>query len=239
MFYAPLNGITWSIGAIATTRFGLRSLKSHKENLNPIAKIYGYVGITLGIAFFFYGIPALLTNNTSALKYTMLSADVFVQLSMQILVWLMWFLGLRNYMKLRYLLTISGVYSLILLVYEAFTGHVTITSSPHYIVNYIDKPLVLIMQGVIYISLALPLGYYFLLQVPKQTNLNAKLKNFMNAMIFFFVSIAATSNNIFDKGGDTESSALVLGIFFIVFLIVSFIPRNSFLREEKQLKSAK
>jgi hypothetical protein len=52
-------------------------------------------------------------------------------------------------------------------------------------------------------------------------------------MVFILVSVAATANNIFDKGSDTVSSATTLAIFFTVFLFISLIPSRSEVKGKK------
>lgn len=226
MFYAPINGITWAIGSIPTLRFGIRSFQPYETRKNPVAKIYGYFCTILGLSFLCFALPMFITNDTHILKYTSWGADVLIQIGMQVLIWLGWFLGLRNRIRLGYLLAIGCTYSFVMLTYEFFSSSATI-DNVHHLVVYSNHPPVLIMQCIIYLGLSWPIAGYFLFQLPKQSDLKAKLKNLMNASIFFVVSSAVSANDIFDKGSDTVSGDLVLVIFFVLFLIISFVPRKN------------
>jgi hypothetical protein len=185
--------------------------------------MYGVLALTFGTALFFFGVPGLTTGDTSVLRYTYFFADLFVQISMQVQVWILWFLGLRNYARLDYLYLFSIPFSAVLMTLQALTSHVEISRSPHLVI-YTDKPAVLILKSIIYVAIALPIGYFLLRQAPRQTSLRSKLKSFMAGMTFIVVCIAATTNNIFDKGSDTQTSATVIAIFFVIFLLTN-LPR--------------
>jgi len=232
MLYAPINAITWTIGSIPTTRFGIKGLMTYRKTKSPFSRRYGLMAVLLGFSFFMLGVPPLFTQDVGILHITSFIADVFVQAGLQVLVWLLWFIGLRKYFKLSQLLSVSIIYSVVLLTIELMTSHVIIQIHPS-LVQYVDKPIVLILKSIIYLALALPLGFFFLAQVPKAPDLIAKLKSVMTAMVFILVSVAATANNIFDKGSDTVSSATTLAIFFTVFLFISLIPSRSEVKGKK------
>ena len=226
MIYDPINAITWTIGSVPTTRFGIKALVSSKQSRSPFSNKYGYMAILLGLAFFLLGVPALFTRNTDILKATSFLADISIQTGMQILVWMVWFIGARKYFKLMQLLSITITYSIILLMLELFTSYVKVSTHPN-LVLYIDRPIVLALKSFIYLVLALPLGYFFLTQVPKAVGIISKLKAIMTSLVFIIVSVAAASNNIFDKGADTVSSSTTLAIFFTIFLFISFLPSTA------------
>jgi hypothetical protein len=226
MFYTPLNGFTWSLGSVASWQFAIKALFSYRSNHNPLAGIYGLLGVSLGMALFFFGVPALVTNNVHMLKYTYFLADLFVQVTIQVEVWLLWFIGLRAHINLRNLLAVTVPFSIVLLSAELLTSFVTISTKPNLVI-YTDKPLVLVLKSIIYMAIALPIGYFFLRQIPKQPYFLAKAKTLFSGLIFIILSSAATSNNILDKGSDTVSSATILGVFFALFLIVNLLPRSS------------
>jgi hypothetical protein len=94
---------------------------------------------------------------------------------------------------------------------------------PH-IVNYLDNTFVLVLQSIIYLSICLPVGYFFLLQIPRQPSAWLKIKSLLNAVIFISISLAATWNNLFDKGADTKNSAIFLAVIFMIFLVFSWLP---------------
>lgn len=219
----PINSLAWSIGALALYSFVIKSWRSYHLTRNPLARMYGVLAFTFGTALFFFGVPGLLTEHTSILRYTYFLADLFVQISMQVQVWILWFLGLRNYARLDYLYLVTIPFSAVLMTLQAMTSSVEISHSQN-IVIYTDKPAVLILKSIIYVAIALPIGYFLLRQVPQQVSLRAKLKSFVAGMAFIVICIAATSNNIFDNGSDTPTSATVVAIFFIIFLLTN-LPR--------------
>lgn len=217
--HVPINAITWTLGCIALYAFGFKSWRIHRLTKNPLAQMYYVIGATFGTALFFFGVPGLLTQNAHILRYTYFLADFFVQVSMQVGVWILWFLGLRNRVRLQSLYIFTVPFSVLSITLEVLTSHVGISRSP-YLIVYADKPPVLLLKSIIYVAVAMPLGYFFLRQVPSQTSLRAKAKSLVAGLTFIVVCLAATSNNIFDSGSDTPTSATVVGGFFIFFLLV-------------------
>lgn len=224
MIHLPINAIAWSVGALTLYTFSIRSWRTYKRTQNPLAQMYSLISLTFGTALFFFGVPGLLTRDAHILLYTYFAADFFVQVTMQVGVWVLWFLGLRNSIFLRYLYLLTIPFSLVLLTWEVLTSHVSVSQSP-YLIVYADKPPVLILKSIIYVAVALPIGYFLLRQVPKQVTWRAKLKSFTSGMIFIAVCLVATSNNIFDKGSDTPDSARTVLIVFIIFLLAQ-MPRG-------------
>ena len=226
----PINAITWTIGAIAYYAYAARSWASYHAAKNPLAHIYFWMTLIFGTAFLLFGAPALLFIDPLRLRVTYVLADVFVQAGMQTQVWLMWFIRFRNRFRLRHMLALSMTFSAILLIIEAATSTVSIQASP-YLVIYADKPIVLILKSIIYLSVAMPLGYFFVRQAPAQPSLRGRLLSLLTGFIFLGVGLSATSNNIFDRGSDTLSSALVTGGIFVVTFILCAFPRRWFKRK--------
>ncbi|HEX5743884.1 MAG TPA: hypothetical protein VFX84_00310 [Candidatus Saccharimonadales bacterium] len=218
----PINAVAWSVGSLALYIFAFRSWRSHRITGNPLARMYYVLGLTFGTALFFFGVPALVTLDTRILRYSYFFADLFVQISMQVQVWLLWFLGLQRRVRLDYLYLATIPFSAILMTLQATTSQVAISLSP-YLVVYTDEPVVLALKSIIYVAIALPIGYFLLRQAPQQTSFRAKLKSFVGGMTFIVICLAATSNNIFDKGSDTPASAAVVLSFFIIFIIVQLL----------------
>lgn len=224
LMHVPLNSITWTLGAVALYTFGFKSWRSWRRTANPLARMYYTLGAVFGTALFFFGVPGLLTQDTHILRYTYFSADFFVQVSMQVQVWILWFLGLRNRIRLRHLYLVTIPFSILSITLEVLSSHVGISQSP-YLIVYADKLPVLVLKSIIYVTIAMPLGYFLIRQAPRQTTLRAKAKSFTGGMIFIGVCLAATSNNIFDKGSDTRSSAITVMVFFTIFLLAQ-LPRS-------------
>lgn len=222
----PINAISWSMGALALYTFCLKGWRSYRLTRNPLGRIYLVLGLTFGTALFFFGVPGLFTHNTHILRVTYFLADLFVQISMQVGIWLLWFLGLQGRVRLDYIYLATMPFSAILMTLQALTSRVSIDTSQDLIV-YADKPSVLILKSIIYVAVAVPIGYFLLRQVPLQTSTKAKLKSFMAGLTFIVICVAATSNNIFDNGSDTPvSSAVVAGFFLVFFLTQLARPAN-------------
>lgn len=220
--YLPINAMAWSVGAAALYLFALRSWRSHRFTGNPLARMYFVLGLTFGTALFFFGVPALFTRDLGVLRYSYFFADLFVQISMQVALWLLWFLGLRNRVRLIYLYLVTVPFSAVLMTLQATTSHVEVSRSP-YLIVYTDKPAVLILKSIIYVAIALPIGYFLLRQVPRQTSFRPKVKSFIAGMTFIVICLAATSNNIFDNGSDTPTSAAIVLSFFIIFAVIQLL----------------
>lgn len=222
MVHVPINAITWSLGAAALYTFALKSWLSYRRTHNPLAQMYYVLGLAFGTGLFFFGVPGLFTQNLHILRYTYFLADFFVQVSMQAALWLLWFLGLRSRLRLSYLYIMTIPFSAVLMTLQALTSQVSLSQSP-YLIVYTDKPAVLILKSIIYLAVAMPIGYFLIRQVPSQISLRAKLKSLTAGMTFILVGLAATINNIFDKGSDTADSAIIVAGFFVIFLIVQLM----------------
>lgn len=222
MIDVPINCITWSLGSLALYTLALKSWLSYKRTRNPLARMYYALGLTFGTALFFFGVPGLFTENLHVIRVAYFLADLFAQVSMQVQIWMLWFLGLRNRVSLGHVYLVSLPFSAVLVTLQAMSSHVGLSQSPH-LIMYIDKPVVLALKSIIYVGVAVPIGYFLIRQVPSQTSLRAKLKTFMSGMTFIGVALAATSNNIFDKGSDTQQSATIVAGLFVVFLLVQLL----------------
>ena len=222
MIHVPINSITWSLGAAALYTLAWKSWRSYRRTRNPLAQMYLVLGLTFGTGLFFFGVPGLFTQNLHIIRYTYFLADLFVQISLQAALWLLWFLGLRNQVRLYYIYLVSIPFSGVLMTLQALTSQVGLSQSP-YLIVYTDQTPVLILKSIIYLAVAMPIGYFLIRQVPLQTSLRAKTKTFMSGMAFIVVGLAATSNNIFDKGSDTQQSAIIVAGFFVFFLLVQLL----------------
>jgi hypothetical protein len=218
----PINSIAWSVGSLALYVFAFRSWRSYRITRNPLARMYTFLGLTFGSALFFFGVPGLFTENTRLLRYSYFFADLFVQISMQVQVWLLWFLGLQRRVRLDYLYLVTIPFSAVLMTLQALMSHVEISRTPHLVV-YTDKPIVLVLKSIIYMAVALPIGYFLLRQAPRQTSFRSRAKSFVAGMTFIVICLAAVSNNIFDRGSDTPESAAVVLSLFIIFTIVQLL----------------
>jgi hypothetical protein len=223
---APINAVTWTLGAVSLYIFAWKSWRSFKLTRNPVARMYVVIGLSFATALFFYGVPGLFTLNTHILRCTYFLADLFVQISMQAGLWLLWFLGLRNRFPLNRIFLVSIPFSAVLMTLQAMTSHVAVSTSPLLII-YTDETPVLILKSIIYVAMAAPLGYFFLRAAPGQSTLRAQIKSLVAGLFFIVVGIAAVSNNIFDKGSDTERSATVLAVFFVIFILVQLLRPSS------------
>lgn len=225
MLDGPINAYTWTLGCVAMAVFAFKSWHLYGLTKNPLAIMYTTVTVTLGVAFFFFGVPPFLTNNDAILKYTYFMADLWVQIAMQAMAWLLWFIGLRMVIGLRPLISVTATFSAVLLTLQLLSSQASVSQSPHLVV-YADHMPVLIMKSVIYIVIAWPIGYFLIRQAFRQPNTRAILKSLTTGLIFILVSVAATMNNIFDKGSDTVTSTSIVAIFFGLFLLVASLPRT-------------
>lgn len=218
----PINAVAWSVGATALYLFVIRSWRTYRITRNPLGQIYTILAFTFGTALFFFGVPALFTQDTHILRVTYFMADLFVQISMQVQVWALWFLGLRNHARLGYIYMVTIPFSAVIMTLQAMTSHVTVSQSP-LLVLYSDETAVLILKSIIYVAIALPIGYLLIREAPRQVSMKAKAKSFVAGMTFIVIGLAATFNNIFDNGSDTPGSAAVVLTFFIIFVVVQLL----------------
>ncbi|MFI5271191.1 MAG: hypothetical protein ACHQT9_04060 [Candidatus Saccharimonadales bacterium] len=220
---APINAYSWTFGAIAVYAFTIKSIASYERTRNPLARIYSFLGFFFGTAMLFFGFPAFLTSNESILKYTSFSADVSLEISVLLSLWLTWFIGLRQYISLKYIIGFIFPLSVLALTMEFFTSSAHVSQNPH-LVQYTNTMSVLILQSIIYALVAFPLSYFLLKHVPDQITLRAKFQSLVSGLIPLIVASAGISNNIFDKGSDTKQSAIELSIFFAIFFLAQ-LPR--------------
>lgn len=222
---APINAYSWTWGAIAVYAFTIKSTLSHRRTKNPVARIYSWLGFWFATGMLFYGAPGFFTNDISVLKHTYFVADICIQTSMQFGVWLAWFIGLRSYISLKYLLGISIPLSILTMIIEYSTSMVHVSQNPH-LLQYTDIFTLLVLKTITYTLVGLPLAVLLLRQVPNQTTLRSKFQSLVSGLIPVIVVGAAVSDNIFSKGSDTVESSIELIIFFTVFFVAQ-LPRPS------------
>lgn len=225
MHHIAFNGVPWTIASVLVYRFGIKGYRSYRKSKNPLSKIYGFLGLTLGTSLFFYGVPILITINADIIKYTYFIGDLFAQIAMQINIWLLWFIVFRYRVRLRNILIFSVPYSVILLAIQLKTSYITYSYNP-LIVGYNDHTSLIILKSIIYIGVAWPLGFFFLHQLPSQPDLLTKFKSLIIGGMFILISGIATYQEITDKGADTYNSALFSLVIFLVFLAGSLIPKS-------------
>jgi len=220
---APLNAYSWTWGAIAIYGFMVKSIASYRRTRNPLAKIYAYVGLSFGTGLLFFGLPGFFTQNVHVLKDTYFLADLSVQISLQFAAWMLSFIGMKSFLKLKYMLAVTIPLSVVIMILKITSSHVSISHAQNLIV-YTDQPILLILKSVIYILIAMPIAVLLIRQVPNQATLRAKFQSFIAGIIYAAVCIAAVSNNLFDKGSDTRDSSLSLIVVFTIFLLAQ-LPR--------------
>ncbi len=225
MFGIPYNSIAWLLGFFAVYTFGFRSLLAYRETGNQVAKIYFGMTMAYGLGFFTYGILGVFTLDPNKLLISYVLGDLGVQIGIQFQVWLLWFIGLRNRLRLRYLLIASFSFSTILMILEAYTSKVSVSPSPLLFVS-VDIPVVLVMKCILYIAICWPLGYFFLTQSRLQPTTRAKVTSISTGLLFLIVSGAAVLNSITSGGSDTYESSLIDAGIFLIFWIVNLIPRK-------------
>jgi hypothetical protein len=167
MHQIPYNSFSWFLGFVGLFLFSLRSLAAYKETGNQVAKIYSRMSMAFALGFLFFAIPMALTLDPAVLtKYYTLS-EIPVQIAVQLEIWLLWFIGLRNKIHLRYLLLVSIVLSIIIIGTEIGTSHFVITQNP-LIATSVDILFVSFLKSILYIMISWPLGFFFIAQAKLQ-----------------------------------------------------------------------
>lgn len=225
MFDIPYNALSWLLGSLAVFTFGFKSLAAYRETGNKVAKIYFGMSMAFGAGFFFYGIVACFTLDTSAIRISYLLGDLGVQIGIQFQVWLLWFIGLRHKIRLRILLLLTSSISGVIMIVESFTSQVAIRLEPLLFISS-DEPIALILKCVLYIFVTWPLGYFFLSQAKIQATTKAQLTSTATGLIFIVVSAAAVFNSITNGGSDTYESSIINAVIFVMFLTANLLPRQ-------------
>jgi hypothetical protein len=230
MFGIPYNAISWMIGFLAVYTFAYRSYLAYKKTGNEIAKIYCGMSLAFGIGFLFYGVLTPFTTDLTILLKSYLFSEAAVQVGVQFQVWLLWFIGLRNMIRLRYLLCISLTFSILILIVEVLTSKVFLSQSPLLFITK-DIPLALGLKCLVYIATSWPLGYFFIRQSGLQQNLKAQLTSIATGLIFIVVSGATVLKSIIAVGSDSYDSAVINAVVFLIFLALNLLPRRLSLYE--------
>lgn len=230
MFGIPYNSISWMIGFVAVYTFAFRSWMAYRKTGNEIAKIYFGMSLAFGLGFLFYGVLTLFTFNPIYLFKSYIFSEFAVQIGIQFQVWLLWFIGLRNMIRLRHLLCASITFSVLILIIEIFTSRAFISQSPLLFISK-DIPIALGLKCMLYIATSWPLGYFFIKQSGLQQNLKSQLTSIATGLIFIVISSATVLNSIVAGGSDSYESAVVNAAVFLIFLAVNLIPRRLTLYE--------
>ncbi len=221
----PINSITWLVGFIPTFIFSIRSYRIYHTTKNPVALGYSIFMILIALCLLFFGLPTIFTQNFEILKRTAFMANLFLQVGLLVLLWLAWLLIFRKKINLFFIMTLAILYTGFMLIREYSTLQVYITYPPR-LIHYLNIPLVLVMQSIILLVLAVPIGFHFLWQSSAQKDSLSKLRAIMTGLLFIIVPLAATSTNILNKGNDTFTSTLIEFIFFVFLLIALILPKS-------------
>ena len=221
MFGIPYNSMAWLIGAVSVFLFSWKSFLAYKESGNQIARIYFWLSMAFGIGFLAYALPPIFVRDENIIKITYILSEAGVQIGLLIQIWLLWFIGLRNKVRLRYLYAVGVPYSAAIILIEALTSTVTINPAPLLIAQS-DITIALIMKYINFFVICWPLGYFFIVQAKLQPTTKARITSITTGLIFIIVSAGAITAG----GGDTVTSSLIDGIIFFFFIIINLIPKR-------------
>ncbi|MEO7617344.1 MAG: hypothetical protein ABIS59_00720 [Candidatus Saccharibacteria bacterium] len=225
MHEIPYNSYSWFLGFIALFAFSLRSLAAYNETGNQVAKIYSRMSMAFAFGFLFFAIPMALTLDPAVLTHYYPLSEIPVQIAVQLEIWLLWFIGLRSKIHLRYLLMVSIPLSIIIIGTEIATSHFVVTQNP-LIATSVDILFVSFLKSLLYIMISWPLGFFFIAQAKLQPTLRAKITSVMTGLVFLIVSLGAVASSFTSGGGDTYSSTVIDGILFVMFSVVNLMPRR-------------
>lgn len=203
--------------------FAYKSYLHYRSSHNPMANINVYFGLALGVGLFWYGVPVIFTRDPNILLITYYLTTFFVQLSLLIVIWFVWFAILRNKIRLRMLMIPAILIVAAIMVLEVMTSGVTVDSSA-IPVQYIDIFTVAVLKSIMYIGVGFSIGGFYLVQGAKQAQMRAKFRLVMFGLVFILISGATAWSSLVEHGRDTVAGSYVDIVMFIFFLLVIAIP---------------
>lgn len=220
----PINAIAYSFGALTMFIYAIRGFYSYRQTHNPLAQIYVSVGLTLGLSFFWWGIPPLFSTNPHLLIYGQYLADSFLQLCFVAMARLLWFFGFRDHLKFRYLAIPIILWGIPLVASDILYSTVTIIGD---IAAYHDAFITLVLKSIIYIAVPWPVGYFYMKQGLKQPELLNRLKLISMGLVYVLISAFAVLDNL-NGGADTQADSIGRIVIFALFLLITVWPlRNT------------
>ena len=126
LMYLPVNKIHWYVGLPIVLFIAIRGLMQYKKDKNILNLYVGLIGSFYSLCFIFYGLPLLITDNNTVLKFTTIAGDCMQFVGL----FFVWLGVIRSYItKNKQLSSAMGYFALILLIVSIFISIQTNLSS--------------------------------------------------------------------------------------------------------------
>lgn len=219
----PINSFSWTVGGIVVFLYGLRGLKAWKKTHNRLSKYFALLGIFAGVGLFFYGGAALigLPHNITLVSMVLgiALADAGLYIHSLFTIAYIKSKALRRAFQIG--LAALGV---VAITFWAMDSFIEQTETLTLLVISMRTAYI---QGAFLILTLLPASIIFLNKSSQYDDWKLKLR----AIIFSFSHITlggiVTAGYILNQNRDTEISALVSLLLFIVFGLCILILTNT------------
>lgn len=221
----PINTIGWGMGALALLLFGYKSWSGYKDSGSYLNKYFGLFGFVMGAAFILLSVPSFFTKDTDVLRATYLASDLLVYTGFMLQVPILWFVGLKNRVRLSFLLTLAV--SIAAVAWVDNVRHFDVVAAGK-IVEFYDSVLSLQLQTSLLLLIIIPIGLFFLVQATKgllgRRRKQLVAKPFVIGIAYVVVGSIVAVNNMQDRGLDSVESGLTNIVVFTAMIIALLLP---------------
>lgn len=220
----PLNTIGWGIGALAVLLFGYKSWRSYQSSGNYLSKYFGIFGLVMGTAFVLLSVPSFFTDSRDVLRATYLASDLLVYSGFLLQVPVLWFVGLKQSVRLPVLLVPAVAISAVGWVDNVRHFDVAVVGR---IVEFYDSPLALQLQTALLFLIIIPTGLFFLREGVREYtggSKRASAKSIIIGTAYVVVGFIVAINNLQARGIDSVESSITNIVIFSAMFIALLTP---------------
>jgi len=219
------------IGAIAVGLFSYKSWLSWRHYRNQMSKYFAQFGFFVSLSLAAYGFwPWFgVSEATGIIGYR--TGDVLLLAALLVQSRLLWDIVLEQKIHYGYILALTltlGLPPFVLMTYVDVTMNVDGAIAIYNVALWAE-----IFRGLLFVTLLLPVGYYFMKRSLRAHDLAARAKSFTLGATYFGVGVLASVRDIFGGGADTFLTSTLNIILFSIFGVTMFVTT---LLQQRRLK---
>jgi len=225
MINIPTSTIPWLIGSFAFLLFGLRGVANYKKLHSPLSLYFSISGFSVSLAFFFYSVPLIFTDDQTVLLVVNIIGDFFLYVMFVYQVVILHYLVFKNKISLKVLMVPVIIIAAIGWLSHCYGYIVNGVSVVDGLFEY-QLPLISNIIQILFLMVVLMVGIFMILRIKQQTDYRARL-GLLGIGILYILSGLGGSLNVVLSGESNNSPAIIVSyiVGFTLFIFVLITAR--------------